>query len=304
MANSKAVSIRIPDDLLALIDDKAEREYKTIKGTINRSLVILDIVFNYFNTLSNAVQKDLNEPTNDIDFTLSDNVKEFITQELKSYIDEQNIVNVTLLQNNMITLSDSVSEIKDSLDHHIEKLDSAEMRVEGIENSTVELVNTIDKLNTSLSSYTEQLSLLSSTVSDIVSKFDLDSDNEETIKEEIIEKVKPEQREISSFTMSDTVERDNLQMQLLNKNELFKPFAPIHGIKLSSLRFGLAERSLSGAKSKKTLEEFTNWTKRKDPDGIGWIPTPNGNGYTPEENTTTELLSRLQVWIEENLKGE
>jgi metal-responsive CopG/Arc/MetJ family transcriptional regulator len=52
MANSKAISTRIPDELLEKIDRLAEEKYKSHKGTPNRSLVILDAIVAYFDTLS------------------------------------------------------------------------------------------------------------------------------------------------------------------------------------------------------------------------------------------------------------
>jgi metal-responsive CopG/Arc/MetJ family transcriptional regulator len=54
MANSKAISIRIPDELLEKIDRLAEEKYKSHKGTPNRSLVLLDAIVAYFDTLSDT----------------------------------------------------------------------------------------------------------------------------------------------------------------------------------------------------------------------------------------------------------
>jgi hypothetical protein len=54
MANSKAISIRIPDELLEKIDQLAEEKYKSHKGTPNRSLVVLDAIVAYFGTLSDT----------------------------------------------------------------------------------------------------------------------------------------------------------------------------------------------------------------------------------------------------------
>lgn len=51
MSNSRTISLRIPDDLLSKIDRLAEERYKSHKGTPNRSLVILDALKAYCNTL-------------------------------------------------------------------------------------------------------------------------------------------------------------------------------------------------------------------------------------------------------------
>jgi predicted DNA-binding protein len=54
MANSKAISIRVPGELLEKIDLLAEEKYKSHKGTPNRSLVVLDAIVAYFDTLSDT----------------------------------------------------------------------------------------------------------------------------------------------------------------------------------------------------------------------------------------------------------
>lgn len=99
MANSKAISIRIPDELLGKIDLLAEEKYKSHKGTPNRSLVVLDAIVAYFSTLSdtndiisaslvsNSVSVVEFDKLRDIVSTLSDNVKQ--------------------LENKIISLSDS-----------------------------------------------------------------------------------------------------------------------------------------------------------------------------------------------------
>jgi metal-responsive CopG/Arc/MetJ family transcriptional regulator len=88
MANSKAISIRIPDELLEKIDLLAEEKYKSHKGTPNRSLVVLDAIVAYFATLSDTDSSDniasVSDSVSIIDFnelrdivnTLSDTVKQ------------------------------------------------------------------------------------------------------------------------------------------------------------------------------------------------------------------------------------
>jgi predicted DNA-binding protein len=58
MANSKAISIRIPDEYLARIDELAEKKHKSIKGTPVRSLVILDAIVAYFDKMPDSVSKE------------------------------------------------------------------------------------------------------------------------------------------------------------------------------------------------------------------------------------------------------
>jgi metal-responsive CopG/Arc/MetJ family transcriptional regulator len=99
MADSKAVSIRIPDELLAKIDDLAERKYKSIKGKPNRSLVILDAVVAFFNAVSDS------EIDNNL-IALSDTV------DIKDFKKLQDFVaalseDVTQLKSALITPSDT-----------------------------------------------------------------------------------------------------------------------------------------------------------------------------------------------------
>lgn len=102
MADSKAVSIRIPDELLAKIDDLAERNYKSIKGKPNRSLVILDALVSHFDKLP-----DTENSSNAV--TLNDTVTVQDFQKL------QNLVNIMIgeieeLKKTVTTVSDSADE--------------------------------------------------------------------------------------------------------------------------------------------------------------------------------------------------
>jgi predicted DNA-binding protein len=90
MANSKAISIRIPDELLEKIDLLAGEKYKSHKGTPNRSLVVLDAIVTYFDALSDATKMDVMPDSVSIQefrelqvivVSLSDNVKQ-LEQEI------------------------------------------------------------------------------------------------------------------------------------------------------------------------------------------------------------------------------
>jgi predicted DNA-binding protein len=93
MANSKAISIRVPDELLEKIDLLAEEKYKSHKGTPNRSLVVLDAIVAYFDTLS-----DTSNFENVV--SVSDNVS---------------IVEFNELREKLIALSDTVGKMKGTL---------------------------------------------------------------------------------------------------------------------------------------------------------------------------------------------
>ncbi|MFA9202237.1 MAG: hypothetical protein ACEQSC_01665 [Candidatus Nanopelagicaceae bacterium] len=52
MADSKAISIRLPDELLAQVNKLAEEKYKSIAGKPNKSLVVQNALVAYFNNTS------------------------------------------------------------------------------------------------------------------------------------------------------------------------------------------------------------------------------------------------------------
>ena len=86
-------------------------------------------------------------------------------------------------------------------------------------------------------------------------------------------------------------------------DELLEEIKPISASKLSTLRFKLNKDTVSKAKGEKLGEAFIEWTRKKDPDGIAWkyVELPS-KGYLPAHELSSELKSRLLVWIEENLK--
>jgi predicted DNA-binding protein len=103
MANSKAISIRVPDELLEKIDLLAEEKYKSHKGTPNRSLVVLDAIVAYFDTLSDTFKVD----------TLSDSDNKNRIEELSTIVStlSDNVGSLMELRKIVFTLSDSVDKI-------------------------------------------------------------------------------------------------------------------------------------------------------------------------------------------------
>jgi metal-responsive CopG/Arc/MetJ family transcriptional regulator len=103
MTNSKAISIRIPDELLEKIDLLAEEKYKSHKGTPNRSLVVLDAIVAYFDTLSDTSKID----------TLSDSVNKNRIEELSTIVNtlSDNVSELMALRKIVFTLSDSVEKL-------------------------------------------------------------------------------------------------------------------------------------------------------------------------------------------------
>jgi len=77
---------------------------------------------------------------------------------------------------------------------------------------------------------------------------------------------------------------------------------PISGKKLSKQRFRLSQDSVSGAKRRyKNPQGFIDWTRQRDPDGIGWkmVETPVP-GYLPADELSSSLRSKLLAWMREN----
>lgn len=87
------------------------------------------------------------------------------------------------------------------------------------------------------------------------------------------------------------------------ESKLPQEIQPIPGVKLSTLRFGIKNSTFRGSKSSKSNEDFIEWTRKKDPDGIPWkyVEAPL-NGYVPAEELPSELLGRLLKWINENIE--
>lgn len=106
--------------------------------------------------------------------------------------------------------------------------------------------------------------------------------------------------EIQPETQPEEQETSEIPLNLLG--EPLEEIKPIPGIKLSKLRFERPESAIAGAKRSKSIEEFTQWTKDKDPDHIAWqfVETPI-KGYVPAEELSSELKSRLLKWIKKNL---
>jgi hypothetical protein len=112
--------------------------------------------------------------------------------------------------------------------------------------------------------------------------------------------------EVDALPTNESV--DNKQLELIesaSSNLLSEPLeeiSPIPSRKLSKLRFGLAEAGIAGIKRKKSVEDFTEWTRDKDPDHVAWryVESPS-KGYVPAEDLSDELKSSLLKWIKENL---
>lgn len=142
MADSKAVSIRIPDELLAKVDDLAEKKYKSIKGKPNRSLVILDALVAHFDKSPDTENSNALVALND-------------TVTIQDFQELQNLVNkvvgdVERLKKVVVTASDSVDEVKvvDAGQRNSDQLELIQLVNPLVSDSVIAVNNSDDGLTT------------------------------------------------------------------------------------------------------------------------------------------------------------
>ena len=189
MANSKAISIRVPDELLKKIDRLAEEKYKSHKGTPNRSLVVLDAIAAYFDTLSDtSIVNELVTVSNSVTTVECNELRDIVTALSDS---------VRQLKDKLLAVSDSVNK----LDASVEKKPVDEDL--SIGQPDVAVSDTVNKLDASTESKPTNENLLPSqlgitTVSDSVSE---KTNNTPDIKPEVdiaaATEVKPEPKLLS-----------------------------------------------------------------------------------------------------------
>lgn len=271
MSNSKSISLRIPDELLAKIDAKAEQEYTSIKGTPNRSLVILRILEQYFNNTLSYTEDELIQDGSD---TVPDSVIKYVDNKVNS------------LSNKFDLMLDRIDEIREHLNNHV---DETKLAINT-------LSDTVNSVSDSFEYCRNELDVLKTTLSDNIILDVKQETTQDSIEQEIVdEAIKVD----DSITVHGSVRQKESQNTL--SDTLRIETVPLSGIMLSSKRFGLSKQSVGNYKSSHSSEKFTQWSATKDPDGIAWIINPNGSGFIPDPATSSELLSKLATWIEENI---
>ncbi len=93
-------------------------------------------------------------------------------------------------------------------------------------------------------------------------------------------------------------ETDSSRLGFLSSPITFEPISAVH---LSKKRFGLGTSTMASYKRTHTVEELTRWTEEKDPDNIAWVISSDNKGYIPKDELPSELLGKLQEWINTNL---
>lgn len=193
----------------------------------------------------------------------------------------------------------------------VEEVKSGEVKLGGI---TLDRFEQLEKNVAELNQLKEQVSQLQDQVEQLQSTSNLLS--QQSSVEQVIDidqaKSSFEQEDIASSSPSSDdqlLNQSNSEPQesssephfnLLGKPLLTQDITPISGRTLSSVRFGLGKDTVSGAKKKKIPEQFIQWTRERDPDGIGWKHTPKG--YIPSDELPSELKGKLLQWIEENIQ--
>jgi metal-responsive CopG/Arc/MetJ family transcriptional regulator len=190
MGESKAISIRIPDELLDKVNKLAEEKYKSIAGKPNKSQVIQNALIAYFKTLSDSVSDE-------------EKVAEYDTVSLVDFKELQAFV---------ATLSEEVERLKK------EKV----------------------------------------TASCVVTKFDSIEIEDELSNESLPELVEKVELKITN----KLVDQQKLSISVP------EAISGMSGTKLSE-RLNYDNGEL-GKRSKKSKEEFADWSKGKDPEGIAW----------------------------------
>jgi hypothetical protein len=120
-----------------------------------------------------------------------------------------------------------------------------------------------------------------------------DSPGEELENHKLSENVKPE-----TATGQESLSYSEVPLFPIPGNSL-EGIQPISGQKLSKQRFRLSQNSVSGAIHRyENAQSFIDWTRTKDPDGIGWkkVETPVP-GYIPADELSSNLRSKLLEWI-------
>lgn len=176
-----------------------------------------------------------------------------------------------------ITPSEAVGSIPDQLtgNGNLPKTESAE----------IELPTVLENL--------EALSLGSDLPKIIPNKLVGKPQSELLENHELSENVKPE-----TATGQKSLTYSEVPLFSIPSNSL-EEIQPISGQKLSKQRFRLSKNSVSGAIHRyENAQSFIDWTRTKDPDGIGWkkVETPVP-GYIPADELSSNLRSKLLEWI-------
>lgn len=98
------------------------------------------------------------------------------------------------------------------------------------------------------------------------------------------------ENDIPGDLLTDAAEIDISDIE----NNLSSELKPMTGRALAE-RFGLYKDSVAGSKRSRSSEEFLEWTKKQDPDGIPWRYDPKDKLYHPIINSSPMSFSSSPI---------
>lgn len=161
--------------------------------------------------------------------------------------------------------------------------------------------------------FKEPLSILLNRLPEIVKNIDDFSSEFDNLKNKY-EKLEYQLNKYSIDCQSDQLDIEKSKEEIVKEDlSILTPSFPssplsiLPSITLSVTGYQLARRLdvnkdiPAGKKKTISRDKFYEWSKEKDIDEIGWIPDPTGaKGYIPKDELESELLKKLQEWIEQD----
>jgi hypothetical protein len=218
---------------------------------------------------------------------------------------------------------ENLSESLELVRHQITQLDNNFNKIEGLGDQYLLIKQQVQSLSDSLELVRHQITQLDNNhevkeISRIMESFELRLAAVENLKtssdipnEKAIE---PLSRHIQLDISDDDLSKSTGELIEVEVIELFSdeeigateslsifPISPLSG-KYLSKRIGVNESTISAKKNQLTEQELYEWLASKDPDHINWRPLgeTRRKSWIPVEDTPTDLLKKLQEWMENN----
>jgi len=278
--DSTSVTLRIPNDVLVLIEGKVAQ----LSGKGKRSEVII-------NLLRKALGQPVSEAFSSLEKVekLEHDVKDIATQ-IKDIYDSLEIVRQRL----------SVSDEKNQSfkDEVFQKLSDLEQKVS----------SSIFNPDLSSSSPQPDLDILAQDIQPEVKvpEPSIKSTSQKAKGSAINNKHSHDSPSDSKIT--PLAQYDNLPILSHLENQIESLTEPIQGKDLAD-RLGINRASLSSKKTefKDQPDRFVEWLASKDPDKIPWEPcgemvAGRTKGYLPSKNISSEQRTKLALWLKSNFQ--
>jgi hypothetical protein len=122
----------------------------------------------------------------------------------------------------------------------------------------------------------------------------------EVVESELSENLKSSLLESSSPVSAE--KELKLKADSSSLGEPLRELKPMTGIALSK-RFGLSKDSVAGSKKSRTKEQFLQWLREKDPDGIAWQYNLEDKLYHPLIERASSQVSPLPAGSQRSEEG-